>query len=219
MRHLVIGSGNMGRRHGKILQDLGDIVEFRDIEFDPRVGECLGSYSSILVCTPPETHVRIIDECSVLGVPVFVEKPVFSKIEQLEYPGISMVACNWRWCNDISTRGRNSIDCSYPKAQPHDLIHFVDRFWEEHGKITDSWPSGDGLVIEDSNHAFRASVVNGRQETLFNGMPLLHSCDMFVKQMKCWREVIRGKESPNPISKAVKRTTWLLNLLSQTLSA
>lgn len=217
MRHLVIGSGNMGRKHAQILQELGDKVDLCDLEFKP--GDHVEQYNSLLVCTPAETHAGLIKALACYETPLFVEKPVFSKSEHLEYPDISMVACNWRWCTDITTRGRNSIDCSYPKASQHDLIHFVDRFWEEHGKITDAWPCGDSLVIEDSRHAFRASVTDGRQETLFNGMPLLHSCDMFVKQMKCWREVICGKESPNPISKAVKRTSWLLNLLSLSHSA
>ena len=216
MRHLVIGAGNMGRKHAKILADLGDTVDFADLEFKP--GQHVTQYDSLLICTPAETHAPLIKALAQYRVPLFVEKPVFAEAEHLECPGISMVACNWRWCTCITTDGTNAITALYPQALPHDYIHFVDRFWHDQGQPRGWLAQQDPprIVLSGPLGELSAHIASGpAADTCFNLEPLEHSCEMFAKQAVTWRRCVSGgDESPNPIAIAAERTSWLLGLLA-----
>ena len=205
----------MGKKHALTLADLGDTIELTDLDF--KAGPKVKDYDSLLLCTPPETHASLIRQLAEYSIPLFVEKPVINSLNEsaIAYPGKSMVACNWRWCNDITTRGRNSIECEYQNAKPHDIIHFVDRFWEEHRGVKTAWRGQEYLILEDRKHMLKVRISESREtKSLFNSVSIEHQCDMFVKQMQSWRSTIRGEQEINPISKAAQRTTWLLKLLS-----
>ena len=220
MKHLVIGSGNMGTHHAAILTDLGDAVDMVDLEFQP--SRKLLAYDSVLLCTPAQTHAGMIRRLAKYRRPLFVEKPVFTKAERVDYDAISMVACNWRWCPHVADNDDSRTDriiCQYPGAVFLDLIHFVDVFWEKFGCPNILIRNGRGLkwwsaTMAKGGRRFLATIcpMPDNPLTTYNDRAIHKTpCSMFEEQMLSWRFFVdRGTESDNPISKAAKRTAWLL---------
>ena len=234
MRHLVIGAGNMGRRHGNILQSIGDRVSYIDI------GESLSKAlqkkpNSVLICTPPETHLELIQKVGKKRLPLFVEKPVYTKRSAIRYPAISMVACNWRFCDHALEA--KEIACCYRNADKMDMIHFVDWFWNRYGKPygsfnTESIGSVDefrwDMDLFENDQGRKRNFFNAKfsiypnnissfVSTTINKNPIIHDkCSMFFRQMLLWRETVRGqREQVNPIFQASVRTNFLLDLIQQ----
>lgn len=236
LRHLVVGSGNMGRRHGDILMRLGDFVEYVDIGFDPQSFD-YDRVDSVLICTPPETHAglcnSIIDKSKPSGSftwkPVFIEKPIISRSSEKIFYGHprTMVACNWRWCGCVIPVG--DIMCGYPINGEYawlDQIHFLDIYWERYGRPKSASISIDGscgsVMRISGSPSFVSSIINFQEQQTWFGSDIelkrIHRkghCDMFLKQMEVWRDVCMGKTaSPNPIDKAYERTSFLIDLAS-----
>lgn len=220
MNHLVIGYGNMGRRHAQILRDMGDTVKAVDInESIPRIGR----FDSVLICTPPESHKSITR--SVRGAPVFIEKPVSVRPSRLsELSTLSMVACNWRFCTCADWKGHDLIEFGYIAPTQYaylDIIHFLDVAWEKYGKpdsaalsnrngVLEFMGDFDGATLEclfDYRANLPYTILN--QRTLHSPKP----CGMFIKQMKHWRDCVKkGVDSCNPHYLAAYRTNWLIEL-------
>lgn len=226
MKHLIIGAGNMGRRHGKILEGMGDEVHYWDVGFDVSDLHALRP-RSILICTPPDTHVPILQQLSHFDyeIPTFVEKPIFTEIDAVHFPEISMVACNWRWCRCLVWSQHTTIMSGYGKATELDHIHFLDLFWEEFGKPDmvralrrEKRSPLTGLFYAREDREVEAYILDLPDDTytLVNWREIHYGipCEMFVSQMKHWRECVQtGTQSCNPIPMAVERTAWLLKAL------
>lgn len=97
MRHLVIGLGNIGKRHMRLLQEAGEEVTGID-------KNALPDYSNahmVWICTPSEFHHQYAMEAIKQGKKVFIEKPIASNLEQaLEIQragGAVWAACNYRF--------------------------------------------------------------------------------------------------------------------------
>lgn len=216
MHHLVIGAGNMGKKHAKVLKSFGDSAEMVDLGF--KITPEINEFDSVYVCTPPETHLEIIKQAENAGAPpLFVEKPVSLSVDRITYTNISMVACNWRYCKCLPVDPQYVIGSSYPTASSLDHIHFVDLFWNKYGKpelaAYVGYDNGSRLDMFLSNANISAIIEQGPISTSAGGRQI-HSagpCDMFTRQAKVWRDCLKtGIESPNPIETASERTGWML---------
>lgn len=209
MRHLIVGSGNMGKRHGAILESLGDEVKYVDLGYNL---DRDGTYDaeSVLICTPPETHADYVNHFKLTELPLFCEKPVSTDGLKLDYPGRSMVACNWRFCKCISRP--TVIQSAYQstdKVPFLDLIHFLDLFWLEHGRPVSAAgqrSNGTYTMHLTCESGCRMTVVldtsADKPKTVVDGDPVHETpCDMFQKQMAVWRLVAKGiTQSPNTVA-------------------
>lgn len=183
MKHLIVGAGKMGTLHGKILMELGEQVEFVDVEFDP--AQYRGGHESILICTPAGTHARIIGLLP--DIPIFCEKPLITKRYHTVRPmEKSLVACNWHWCECI--KGKKILVCRYPSTCAYrqmDILHFPMRLFSPLRVVLCFEPPyetrADGKIIHK------------------NG-----PCDMFVKQMKHWLDVLKGGKSINTFNDSLQ---------------
>lgn len=228
--HLIIGYGNIGRRHERTLKSLGESVCCVDTGFDYS-GNHLCQYSSVLICTPPNTHLDILNKLVGLGKPIFIEKPIctgeedkslYNRIlERFKGSGMTHVACNYRFARAYSKDIR-FVEYGYIYKNKYsylDLIHMVDLCWERYGK-----PIKGSLLSVDSIHNLTmlfnpnkliTIVGNNQSEVKYgrlNGFDVDVS-DGFENQMRYWIEFVRGRtESVNPIGKAFERTEWLIEL-------
>lgn len=238
LRHLVIGAGNMGKRHGSILESLGDQIRYEDLGFDPN-GYDYRTVDSVLICTPAKTHLDFVSAVANQNsdIPVFIEKPVIDSLP-CNLPGIlpdiSMVACNWRWCECIDPT--NEILCAYRTDQLSaalDQIHFYDWFCSQNGEPErgifiqglggnrmelsrgDKWLSSSILydgTIQDQ--AWWGRYDSQKKKGYHKPLHSYGMCPMFVQQMITWRQVVaREIVSPNPIPLAIDRTLALLRLM------
>lgn len=124
----VLGTGSIGRRHIKNLQDLGvkDIVAVDpDAERLRPVIEELGvrgepsfddanrgrEVDVVLVCTPPSMHEEQCLQAAISGINVFVEKPLAIRLEDIdkiaemasEHGGVVQVGYNLRFIPALQT--------------------------------------------------------------------------------------------------------------------
>ena len=205
----------MGRRHGKILESLGDSVEYVDIGYDPTRQP--PKADSILVCTPSASHACYLAAFKDSRIPIFVEKPVIVPGQEAQAPETSLVACNWRWGGVSGARDIVSAYHSSDNGAWLDLIHFVDLLWEERGRPDDgSMNHFHGRYFlamrwgeERAAIALDYDEVNPR--TVIDGKFMNPSADMFVDQMRHWRDCVCGKtRSCNSVKTAVERTSWLI---------
>lgn len=220
LRHLIIGAGNMGRRHGRILTSLGDRVTYVDILWKPN--REIKLYDSLLLCTPAETHAGLIKELEPYRKPLFVEKPVITSPPAIIYRGApSMVAMNWKWCKHL--KNIKELVVCYPWNSNHsklDLMHFWHRF-ERHRYLKVFYLPRIISLISMGQKSF--TLVNSEKKETFvrRGMKLhqihtLTQCRMFHLQMKFWRKVVKGEEPPiNPIDEASRDTIKLMELISE----
>lgn len=127
IRGLIIGYGRAGKRHGKLLDELG--IEWMTV--DPFLGDRFpeflgvrffskgvqlqdvldkkspwdGWYDFAVICTPPDLHLAQIRQCLDAGLPVLCEKPLcgLGQLAEAEAllghlgAGKVMMAYNYRW--------------------------------------------------------------------------------------------------------------------------
>jgi len=215
------------------LLDLGEYVHLFDI--DPgRTQDCIrdyGWYDSILICTPPETHYKLITELGRYKVPLFCEKPIICEPGAYKWPDVpSLVGCNYRFNDDYTTGYSQTYTNMYKNTSKYaylDLIHFIDLWWEKWGKPSQYKLSVFGPYIDfwgrfGSFQKWEMAVqltVNSKVNQAFvadcGSNVLRNERNMticFYKQMVHWLQVVKGKEkSVNPFKKAYKRTEWLIN--------
>lgn len=235
-RHLVIGAGKMGKKHGEMLTAFGDSVIYVDLEFRSD-GDGVAGFDSILVCTPPNTHADIIRGIAPAGIPIFVEKPVISlgsSLDGVVFPRTTMVGCNWRYCECCDPTGE--IVCVYPttkEAAAQDLIHFYD--WSVQRKGPPDLArfiqgeGGNRLVLMHGKSVFSASILYDgalAPQSWWAGVvgkAQLHPygpCPMFHSQMIHWREcVAEGWQTDNPIELALKRTNELMRVVERPVTS
>jgi predicted dehydrogenase len=117
MKTLVVGCGSIGQRRARILHDLGcEVVTYDTVYkrmFDLSLelkGSIVPEYSigveccdAIVICTPPETHLRFAQQAAAVGKPVFVEKPIALNASTdldnfvCDVKVVNMGACNMRF--------------------------------------------------------------------------------------------------------------------------
>jgi hypothetical protein len=117
MKILLIGSkGNMGRRYAACLSYLG--VDFQGID----VGEKSWSdYDRVIIASPTETHLELMEKYRSMGVPYLVEKPIRKGLFILPkkyQPSDERIVCNWHFAinhvladnRDIMVKGETRIE-------------------------------------------------------------------------------------------------------------
>lgn len=238
-KHLIIGYGSMGFKHGKILNQLGQTYDVLDIvpDLDLIAADEIkhykdvshikwNNYLSVLICTPPDTHISILDKVQ-LDIPVFIEKPIIVENVLTNYitprRAPTFVACNYRFCKEYWESDIRFIEYGYLCKGPFsylDLIHMVDLCWEKysvpefgnissfsniHNLIMGFNPNRFVTVVGNNQSPIKYSRLNGKEETISN--------EMFLNQMSHWLDVVKGRSvSTNPVSTALERTKWLIGL-------
>ena len=138
MNHLIIGNGVMGKRYAGILRSFDDLVSCVDIDWD---GVIPDKMDSILICTPPETHLEVLNRVLGSKIPVFIEKPILcgneseslcnSVLERSTGLIKTLVSCPWGFCGCIKFLPQKVFNLGYTSKdkEPYlDLIHFIDLF-------------------------------------------------------------------------------------------
>lgn len=104
---LVVGQGSIGRRHARILNDLGIrtacVTRQNDIPFtsfvDVSTGLTQWQPDYVVVASPTSQHV--VDLLQLLGEgfggPVLVEKPLFSRPEEFHLPPFQRIFIGYNW--------------------------------------------------------------------------------------------------------------------------
>lgn len=86
MKVLILGFGSIGCLHKRVMEKLNCSVD----TYDPVRAEAtynsyndvpLGSYDGFLICNPSKNHVESILELVAYRKPIFVEKPLFTRLE------------------------------------------------------------------------------------------------------------------------------------------
>ena len=178
MRALVIGCGHIGARRAKVLHALGfelllhdtDLVRANLLrsEIGTRVVVnvqeiMLGikdSFDIALICTPPDSHLRLATQAAESGMNVFIEKPLSDQwdeqgmtrlVETLQAHSVwGMMGNSYRFLPSLREFRRSFID--------HDLIaadiwagqHLAD--WHPGEAYRDSYTARIGVVYESLSH-------------------------------------------------------------------
>lgn len=206
-RPLIVGYGRAGQRHGKLLRDMGfrpiivDSDESKDCLLTIEDGCMVGGPDFAIVCTPPDQHLKNIEECFGWGLPVLCEKPLcsFGEIEHanklLEHPmaKYTRVAYNYRYNPDIDwQRARDEFESE------SDIL--VSLIAIQH-RVLPSW----GIILDHISHdidLFRAifgemiiKSVGGDEKTrcdivgnFVNGRQAWFTMTDLVKPTPCERE-------------------------------
>lgn len=172
-RAVIIGYGRAGKRHGKILDELGvewlfldPNVSIYDVGYGPAklLAASLESllvkdvwvYNFAVICTPPALHLSQIRQCLDVGLPVLCEKPLcdlgqLAEAEELlQHPNADkvMVGFNYRFHPKLTT----------PNGVPEMLICRQQR---------DSLPDW-GLLLDHCSHDLdiMRSQVGGQLEII-----------------------------------------------------
>lgn len=203
MKHLVIGAGRMGRKHGSILASMGHDVIYVDL-VQKRIDDTR-TFDSVLICTPPEIHEKMILSCAQYSVPVFVEKPILTEPKKMEYPTISMVACNWTFCPHISPREK--VEKLHIAYLPRDKSPLLDY-------------SHFSMFKEDLKvRLFKSTKIETAVKFNNESPKLIHDneCEMFQRQMEHWATCLeRKEESCYPIATATEDIIALCHQIQTT---
>lgn len=223
MKHLIIGHGNMGRRYEQILKTLNQEVECVDLGWDIVRWYRWPEFDSVLICTPPATHLDIIAKIPI-RIPVFCEKPLMVGLDQV-FPNDftlrprTLMSCPWLFCGCVPKEFQ-LLTCFYPSRCPHrflDIIHFMP-FFEEPFNI-DAGITTEYEYAEIWSRDRIAGVRLGPQKTTFIDQIQIHRngpCLMFEKMMAHWLNVIEGKEeSIMPFARALDLNKKLLTALDK----
>ena len=120
MNFLIIGCGSIGQKYIRILKSLGhqvtacdkdalrteEIVRKYNVDAFINLRKALDKkYTSIIICTPPSSHITIALEAAAKGTNLFIEKPLSHNLDRVnellkivKKKGIvAMVGCNTRF--------------------------------------------------------------------------------------------------------------------------
>lgn len=237
-KHLIIGYGNMGKRHGECLKNLGEDFDIYD-PFIPKYNALpdIGNYKSALICSPKESHKHWFERLKEIEIPVFCEKPLFDSVGDSEKWLVdqykdrkTFVAQNWRWCSCLP-KDFMHLWVEYPTAEPLDLTHFTFLFKNPSiprkralpGEQSSEWLIELNRIEENIGEFWRqVDVVKSKEEVRAmykmsnmksNNIHVNGPCNMFLYQMKHWLGVVEGKEVPvNSIETAYRDLKMLIGL-------
>lgn len=233
---LVIGSGNMGKRHGAILTQFGCNVSYVDIEFRSDA-DGVSMFDALVIATPGPTHAKLIKELAPTNKPLFVEKPVIVGINDLMgvvLPKISMVACNWRYCECADPVGEIvSVYKATEEEAKLDFIHFYDWFVHKHGepdlaRYVQGQGAGRLSLLKDGTYFASNIIWDGALGPQTWYTPKLSKrqihvygpCPMFQYQMAEFLRCVKERvQSDNPIEVAAERTAKLIEVVSRPVTA
>ena len=117
MKVLIIGLGSIAQKHINALRSLIPNTEFFALRSNENAKSQVGivnifsydvisnyNFDFIIISNPTYRHLETLDQIKHLRIPIFIEKPLFSKIEDhnlvkyiSELKTITYVACNLRF--------------------------------------------------------------------------------------------------------------------------
>lgn len=112
MKAIIIGGGSIGKRHAFNLQSINVQTRIVDIDEIKNIDTILQEDFDIgLVCTPNINHIEYCVKLAQNNIPIFCEKPFYTKnegIEELltmvkEKNLITMVGCNLRFTDEVKS--------------------------------------------------------------------------------------------------------------------
>lgn len=83
---LVVGAGSIGRRHHDNLTTLGaraELIGWRGFSVEALADRLLAGVDAVVIATATDVRLPLIDVCSAAGVPVYVEKPLAFRPEDV----------------------------------------------------------------------------------------------------------------------------------------
>jgi len=110
MKAIIIGGGSIGKRHASNLQNLDIQTRIVDIDEIDNIDNILKeNFDMGLVCTPNINHIEHCLKLAQNNIPIFCEKPFYTKIDGIEKllniveekNLITMVGCNLRFTPEV----------------------------------------------------------------------------------------------------------------------
>ena len=77
---IVGGAGNMGRRYELILKYLGVNPHIIDVGKEPVVK----NFDGVIIATPTETHVKLVEDWASKNIPILCEKPISTCVDAVK---------------------------------------------------------------------------------------------------------------------------------------
>lgn len=117
MKAVIIGGGSIGKRHSSNLNKLGILTRIVDIDEIDNIDNILQEKFDIgLVCTPNINHIEHCVKLAQNNIPIFCEKPFYTKIEGVEEllnivkekNLTTMIGCNLRFTDEVKSIDPNS---------------------------------------------------------------------------------------------------------------
>lgn len=139
--------GSIGKRHFKLLEELGEEVIGVDKPVKYEISKEIDceTYSTVWICTPTEFHHQYAMEAIKKGVRVFIEKPITSNMEQaldIKEAGSKKnvwVACNMRFHPAIQTLKDSLPEVGrvlYSRMHFSHYLPYQRENWQEYMKNT-----------------------------------------------------------------------------------
>jgi predicted dehydrogenase len=117
MKAIIIGGGSISKRHSFNLNNIGVSTRIVDLDEIDNIDNILQEGFDVgLVCTPNINHVEHCLKLAQHDIPIFCEKPFYSKVDRIEEllttvkekNLITMVGCNLRFIPEIQQINPNS---------------------------------------------------------------------------------------------------------------
>lgn len=229
MRIALIGCGSIGRRHLANLEQLGiyrvrvyDTNTQKSHDTQQFVAHGLPSLwrwkpEATLICTPPDTHVRLALDAVSAGSHIFIEKPLSDEwlfendieelILRLKHSSVmSMVGCNWRFRYGmqklLAQPGpmRVKANVPIPPERRHGLQWDISwHFWD-----LALWSGRDTVDIEASyEEPYRVGISCGVQRAMWNAN--YDANKDYVKEVRQFINCVEhGRQPWNPVSEAAE---------------
>lgn len=152
LKHLVIGMGSIGKRHYRLLKEVGeDVIGIDKPTINPETMNIpsWNNYDMVWICTPTKTHFHYAMEAIKQGKKVFIEKPLTADLEEAEQIKNAMdthnnhkvwVACNYRFHPAVKTLKENFQrvgDILYSNIHYSHYLPYQRENWKEYIKDTD----------------------------------------------------------------------------------
>ena len=93
LRILVVGAGSIGRRHHDNLVSLGarpELIAWRGFSAGALAGRLRAGADAVVIATATDIRLPLIEVCADAGVPIYVEKPLAFRPEDVA--AIAMIA-------------------------------------------------------------------------------------------------------------------------------
>lgn len=221
MRVLVIGAGSIGRRHHDNLQSLGAssrLVSWRESGIGGSLA-ALDSADAVVIATATDIRLPLIEAAAARGLPVYVEKPLAYRPEEVEaiaeiaapVADRSMVGYMMRYHPAVRALAGTDLSDVFQFALTigHDVTQ-----WRENWRFSDSYAAkadGGGVLLDLCHELdLAACLFPGLEVTRVEslGHPVFPGVD-FASRISLRRQGLVGDVSMDYLTPRLHRRTLL----------